>query len=60
MPAADAISLSVAGLPNDAMTRKSETATTMERLPWRGRPFPFVLALAFLDGAGPAITVWLA
>jgi hypothetical protein len=32
----------------------------MERLPWRGRPFPFVLALGFLDGAGPAITVWLA
>jgi hypothetical protein len=55
MPAAVAISLKVAGRPSEAMTRKSETATTMERLPWRGRPFPFVLVLAFFAGAGPAI-----
>jgi hypothetical protein len=57
MPAAEAISLNVAGRPRDAITRNSETATTMERLPWRGSPFAFVLALVFLEGVGPAITV---
>ena len=60
MPAPAAISLNVAGRPSEAITRKSDTATTMERLPWRGSPFAFVLLLVFLAGAGPAFAVRLA
>jgi hypothetical protein len=60
MPAAEAISLNVAGRPSEAMTRNNDTATTIERLPWRGNPFPLVFAFVFLDGMGAAITLRLA
>jgi hypothetical protein len=56
MPAAAAISLSMAGRPIDAMTRKSDTATTIERLPWRGRvPSRLDFILCFVGAAEPAM-----
>src|SRR5581483_7766791 len=56
MPAAAAISLSMAVRPIEAITRKSDTATTIERLPWRGSvPSRLVFIRRFVGAAEPAI-----